>query len=398
MGTLTDETKKFIQDHIGDDTGRLLLSAHCFPGIDVPFAVGQIEARRHIREKLPTWYANPDLIFPSSLAAEQCSSELTARYKRRLTIGDRACDLTGGLGVDAWQMAQSVAEMAYVERQPDYCEAAMHNFHVLGADNIRVTEGDATAIAASLRDNAFDTLFIDPARRAQSGKRLFALSDCEPDITSLKGVLLAHSRRVIVKMSPMADVSMIIAQLPETTEIHILSVRNECKEVIAVLEPDTVPSGKIRITAANLLPNSQSQPFTFRMEEERDCPSTGTQKVEAYLYEPNAALLKSGAFKLIAARYRLAKLHTNSHLYTSATPVPDFPGRQFAVEQVSHFSTKDFKALGRRISQANITVRNFPIAVSALRKLAGITDGGDTYLFATTLTDGERVIVECRKK
>ena len=369
---MTPDFIEFIRGHEDEDPNKLLLSAGKYPGIDVRAAAEQIVARRAIKEKLPEWHAHPEIFYPSRLSTEQCSSELTARYKQRLAAGDSLCDLTGGLGVDSYYFAQSVGHVYYVERDPAYCEAAVRNFKCLRAGNITCAAGDAYGMATSI---SADTFYLDPARRAKDNRRVFALADCEPDVLRLKSILLRKARRLIVKISPMADLTETSRLLPETSEIHVLAVRNECKELLFVLESD--PGHRpVPITAVNFTPQGGQTD---------------------YLYEPNAAILKSGAFKTVARRYGLSKLERHSHLYTSSRLVADFPGRIFAVECVLDFSGKQLKALGKELPKANITVRNFPLSVADLRQKSGIRDGGDTYLFATTLHPRRPVLLVTRK-
>lgn len=395
MMTLSPELKAFIFKHLKDDPEKLLLTASRYPQLDIRFAAAQIQARQQIREKLPSWYANPNLLFPSRLSTEQCSSELTALYKQRLMQGKRFCDLTGGLGIDCFYLSQQAETACYIERFPDYCEAARHNFSVLGARNIEIHPADCRELAPALHA---DTFYADPARRATGNRRVYALTDCEPDILRLKAMLLQQSTRLIVKLSPMADLEETIRLLPETREIHILSVRNECKELLFVLKNGIPLSpGQIRIHAVDLHPVLPPQEFTFCMQEEKEACLQTTSRPETYLYEPHAALLKSGAFKLTANRLGIQKLHRHSHLYTSASWKQDFPGRSFIREEVYAFSGKLLKTIGKQIPQANISTRNFPLTVAELRKRSGIKEGGDQYLFATTLADDQRVLILTRK-
>ena len=394
MAILTPEIKDFIRQHFTDDTDKLLLNARRYSPVDVPFAVDQIRARRQIKEKLPTWFANPDLLFPSRLSAEQCSSEITAHYKQSLVRGPRICDLTGGLGIDSWQLSQQAEELIYIERFAEYCRAAEHNFKTLGATNIQILEADVREIVSTL---TADTFYIDPARRTECNRRVFALSDCEPDVLQFKNILLPKAGRLILKISPMADISETLRQLPETTEVHIIAVRNECKEVIFVLENTVTFSPRIRVVTINYTSDGQQQVFSFPWQKEKTSPFQAAEKIGDYLYEPNAAILKSGAFKLIATEYNISKLHLNSHLYTSGQKIGNFPGRIFKVANVHEFSGKKLKQLGKSIGQANITTRNFPLTVEAFRKSSGITEGGEVYLFATTLGNARKIIIECRK-
>lgn len=387
--------KEFIQEHLTDNTDKLLLNASRYPGIDVPYAVSQITARRQIKDKLPSWYANDNIVFPSRLSAEQCSSETTACYKQRLITGDCVCDLTGGLGIDSCYFARKAKKVIYIERFPEYCAAAQSNFRVLGINNIQILNADARELAETL---TAETFYIDPARRADGNKRVFALADCEPDVIQLKPILLEHAQRLIVKISPMADIDETLRLLPETTEVHVLSVKNECKELLFILENHPhIPQRQVTIHAANYKTDGDCQLFTFTPDEEKAAELHTTTTIQKYLYEPHAALLKSGAFKLTAIRFGMQKLHRHSHLYTSNDTCPDFPGRQFIVHDVFVFSGKLLKQLHKTIPQANITTRNFNLSVADLRKRSGIREGGDVYLMATTLDNGEQVLISCRK-
>lgn len=382
---------RFVDEHRDDNPDRLLLSAKHYPEVDMPLVVDQIMARRKVKDKLPSWWANKEVLFPSRVSAEQCSGELAAAYKQTLVSeGMRMCDLTGGLGVDSYFFSRKVEGLVYLERFASYCDAARHNFKVLGADNIEVVNGDS--LSALEGKGPFDLFYIDPARRGEGDKRVFALRDCEPDLTALLPGLFEHAPRVIAKISPMADIRQTLALLPWTKEVHVVSVRNECKELLFVMDKGQSPSTvNPRIVCVNL--GSGQVAFTFTLAEEERSPSRVSGEVGAYLYEPNTSILKAGAFKVLASRLRLRKLHVSSHLYASDMLVPDFPGRSFRVEEVIPFKDKACKSLSKRLPKANITTRNFPLSVAELRKRTRIADGGDCYLFATTLDGGEKVIV-----
>ena len=387
-----EELSRFIKEHASDDLNRLLLSASRYPGIDIPFVVDQLKSRRQIKDKLPSWYQNDRLVFPAKIAAEQCSSEQTALYKQRLVDPQaHVCDLTGGLGIDSYFFSRKVQQVTYIERFPAYCEAAIHNFKVLEADNVTVLNGDSTELLAEI-----DVFYIDPARRGEGNKRVFALQDCEPDLTKLVPVLFSHAPRVIAKLSPMADIRMTLDLLPGVTDIQVLSVKNECKELLFVLERGS-RNGNPRICCVNFISEEESESFTFSLMEEREAVASIRGEVKRYLYEPNVSILKAGAFKAVATRFGLSKLHVSSHLYTSDEVVPCFPGRSFVVDEVIPFTNKQCKTLSRQIPQANITVRNFPLSVEELRKRTKIADGGTIYLFATTLEKGDKVLIKTHK-
>ncbi|MDH6305012.1 hypothetical protein M2459_001749 [Parabacteroides sp. PF5-5] len=385
--------KEFIREHAGEDVNRLLLAASRYPEIDMAFAVEQIAARKQIQEKLPSWHANDELIFPSRLAAEQCSSELTARYKQRLVSESmHLCDLTGGLGIDTLFFSRKVKQVSYLERFQAYCEAARHNFKSLGATNINVLEGDALEVLPTL--SGIDAFYIDPARRGDGNKRVYALQDCEPDLVKLLPELLRQAPLVIAKISPMADIRQTLELLPGVTEIHVLSVKNECKEILFVIREKAAISDP-HIYCINLVGNRE-ETFDFTLSEEENTLPGFTHTTQKYLYEPNASVLKAGAFKCIT-RLGVTKLHINSHLYTSGQLLEDFPGRRFVIEEILPFNNKCCKTIRTKIPKANISTRNFPLSVDALRKRSGIQEGGDIYLFATTLANQEKVLISSRK-
>ncbi|MDL2255092.1 SAM-dependent methyltransferase [Parabacteroides sp. OttesenSCG-928-K15] len=390
----SESLKIFLRTHADDDPERLLLQGDRYPEIDMPFAVDQLIARRHIREKLPEWYAR-EVWFPSRVSAEQCSSESTARYKQQfIKPGQSVCDLTGGLGVDSYYLSRVADKVHYVERFPVYCEMARCNFGLLGATNIEVTEGDGTELYTSF--SGIDLFYIDPARRGKGNSRVFALADCEPDLTQLLPGLLAHAPQVVAKLSPMADLQQTMALLPGTREVHVLSVKNDCKELLFVAGRD-VSVASPEIHCINYTSAEQYDAFRFSWQEERNSQPAFADEVGRFLYEPNASILKAGAFKVLAVRFGLQKIAVNSHLYTSAEAVTGFPGRSFEVLEVHPFNKQLCKQLCKRLPQANITTRNFPLSVKEIRQRTRIAEGGHVYLFATTLQNGGKVIVECRK-
>lgn len=393
---MTPALMAFIQAHLSDDPDRLLLSASRYPEIDMPFVVAQITARRQIKEKLPTWYQQEQLLFPAKIAAEQCSSEQTALYKQQLvTEEDTLCDLTGGLGIDSYYFSRRVKQVYYIERFPSYCEVARANMATLGARNVVVLEGDSTQWLDQLP--AIDVFYVDPARRGEGNKRMFALSDCEPDLTQLLPRLLAKAPRVIAKLSPMADLRQTLALLPTTQAIHILSVKNECKELLFVIGREPRESA-VPIHCVHLTKQAASDEcFVCSLEAEQQAASHLATTLRRYLYEPNASVLKAGAFKQVACQFPVEKLQVSSHLYTSDHYLDRFPGRRFEVDEVIPFHSKRCKQLAGQSLQANVTTRNFPLTVEALRKKCRIREGGDIYLFATTGPKEEKLLIRTHK-
>jgi len=388
--------QRFISEHLNADIPQLILSASQFPEIkEMAFVAEQIEARQRIKDKLPDWYKNNELVFPSRLSTEQCSSFQTASYKQRLVEPNwKITDLTGGLGIDSFYLSRKVAALTYVEKNEDYCEAARNNFTVLDASNINVVNADTTEIIEQLP--ICDAFYIDPSRRGTSDRRLYALSDCEPNLPEILPLLLKKAPIVIAKLSPMADLISTIKQLPKTKEIHILSVKNECKELVFVISRD-IEDANPEIFCANYLSNGDSTSFIFRFNEEHNTMSQISSGIKHFLYEPDASVMKSGAFKLIAQRFGIEQLETSSHLYTSNELMKDFPGRIFSVDNTYPFNNRICRQLSETIPQASIAVRNFPLSAEDLRKKLKIADGNEIYLFATTLADKSRTLIVCRK-
>ncbi|MDR0348285.1 MAG: SAM-dependent methyltransferase [Tannerella sp.] len=294
---ITESLLRFICEHADDDPERLLLSAKRYEGVDVPFAARQILIRKRIRDKLPSWHANPSIIFPGRTASEQCSSEQTARYKQRLLESEKhLCDLTGGLGIDTYFFSQCVEQISYVELSEMYFETAMYNFSVLQAGNINGYQGDAVNMIKQF-DSA-DVFFIDPARRGEGNTRVFALSDCDPDLCIILPELLKRAPKVIAKLSPMLDIRHTLKLLPQTAAVHVVSVRNECKELLFVLTPEV--HAEPRIHCVNYMTGGTEQSFSFQLSEEHTCRQIIADSIDLYLYEPDASVLKAGAYKQTA--------------------------------------------------------------------------------------------------
>ena len=387
----TQEIKGFISQHLDDDTDRLLLSAHRYSGLNMPFVVDQILARQQIKQKLPEWFANDDIIMGGKIPAEQCSSEQTALYKRTLVIGKSLCDMTGGMGVDMFYMSRGLEKAIYTERQHDLCENARHNFLALNAENIEVREGDGRTLPIP----DVDTMYLDPARRANDGSRVYDLEDCEPNVVTWQKELLSHCKRLIVKLSPMVDISRVLSMMPTIKQIHVLAVKGECKEIIAVCEGSQDVSD-VEVFCEDIKANNSIKYHYYLSEEDQAC-SVFAKDIGKYLYEPDVTLLKAGVFKSLCKNYEVLKLDVNSHLYTSDILIKDFPGRMFEIEETSPFSSKAIKQLSKSVPKANITARNFAMTADELRKRSGIKDGGEIYLFATMLKDIGNVLIRCHK-
>ena len=471
-----EKTKDFIKKHLNDDVNKLALSK--FPEeIDKQFVIRQIQARQVLSKKLPSWAENDELIFPKKLSLEQCSSELTAKYKALLLstnphespqkISADLCDLvdekeirvntcrsvekkgilvdlTGGMGVDTSFLSDNFDKTYYVEMQEELCDIARHNFKILNK-NIEVVNDNAEHFLTTCGE--VDCIYLDPARRDEYGRKMVSLHDCSPDVVELQDILLKKAKKVLVKVSPMLDIEMIKKELTDIAEIHVVAVKNECKEILVILGQQTTDNGQqeletqrrkdaktqsgensatlslcdsatsLTISATDL---REKWNFSFTEDEEQNAEWTLADKVGRYLYEPGTAFMKAGCFKLLSQKYNLDKLHRNSHLYTSDVLVPDFPGRIFEVINVVPFDKKAKKNLfemqrrkdtktqsGKNsatlrlcdsaTSKASIAVRNFPLSAEELKKNLGLQDGGDFYIFGTTMKGEKKVVVLAKK-
>ena len=383
--------RQFIREHLHNpDLHRLLLSAGKWPELPIPYIVQQIEALRKLRDKAPDWF-DPALHLPPSLSIEQASSEATARFKAGLFSGARIADLTGGLGIDAFYFAQRFERLWYVERQPELAELARHNFALKGQSNITCITATAAEFL-SVEQTPFDLLYLDPARRDDQHQKVFRLSDCSPDAAALRPLLLDRAPRVLIKTAPLLDLKAGIEALQQVARIWVVALRDEVKEVLFLLERTVPAPADIPVTAVNLESGQPDFTFSFREETEAEA-SPGP--IRAWLYEPNAAILKAGAFRCFAARFGLTKLHPNSQLYSADEKIAGVPGRCFRVLGVCKYEKKAVQALLPE-PRGNITTRNFPDGAEAVRKKLGLADGGDRYLFATKTMQGNQIIV-CEK-
>ena len=390
---LSLETLRFIEENARADVRSLALQAKKYPQVDMAMAVVQIAGRQIAEAKVPSWYRTEGLLYPKHLSMEQCSSEATAIYKAGLVEGDTFADLTGGFGIDCSFLSRKFKQADYVERQSELCELAEHNFPLLGL-KIGVHNEDGVEYLKQM--HPVDVLFLDPARRDGHGGKTVAISDCEPDVSALEDLLVEKAKKVMVKLSPMLDLSLALKALKYVREVHIVSVNNECKELLLILEKST-DSLEIVIHCEQITSTGEHQHYAFTQEQERtsDCPLAA--EVGAYLYEPNASILQAGAYRSLTQAYPVKKLHASSHLYTSPYYIEGFPGRRFQVEAVSGFGKKELKTLLQGLEKANLTIRNFPSSVAELRKRLKLKEGGECYLFATTLSDESKVIIKCRK-
>ena len=387
MIEVNQSTLDYIRQHADEDVRQLALRGHKCPDVDLQYALEQIAGRQKARTKLPSWAAIDGIVYPPHLSMEQCSSEVTARYKASIAgKGALFVDLTAGFGVDMALISQGFQKAVHVERQPQLCAISSENFRLLGLNHIEVVCGDGVAYLHTMRHA--DLLFIDPARRDVHGGRTYDISDCTPNVLEILDEMLEKADRVMIKLSPMLDWRKAVADLGKVNEVHIISVDNECKELLLILSKTKKP---LRVFCVN---NDEC----FEVVEGISSQPRPLPQDMRYLYEPNASVMKAGCFDLIEQRFGVVQLERNSHLFVSDKEILGFPGRQFLIEKRTSMNKRELKAALADVDQANITVRNFPMSVAELRKRLKLKEGGDVYIFATTISDEGHQLLVCRKK
>ena len=350
------------------------------------FLARQTEGRKIIANKLPSWAENMSILFPVKISLEQCSSEATAIYKAGLVSGESLVDLTGGFGVDCSFLSKNFSSVDYVEQNEELCQIAEHNFAALGL-NIRVNNAESVSFLVDMP--SVDCIYIDPARRDVKGKKTADLSLCSPNLLEIRDILLEKCNTLLIKLSPMFDISSALEVFPECKQVHVVSVKNECKELLLLVEGGFC--GETEIVCVDLDELGITSIASNLRKEKGEI--IGYFAPKAYLYEPNASIMKAGLFKTVANKYNVQKLHPSTHLYTSEELVPDFPGRSFEIKRVTKVQRKEIQD----IEKANLSIRNFPGNVADLRKKLKLKDGGDTYIFATTLNDNSKVLIITKK-
>lgn len=443
---MNDATLDYIRRHASDDVRQLALRP-VPDGVVLRQALTQIEGRQLAARKLPAWAATDGLLFPPRLSLEQCSSEATAQYKqalvRRLLASlppasspslppasspslpsvsssvpspslppaavavasatvPPVCfvDLTAGFGVDFAALAPLFARATYVERQEVLCDIARHNLPLLGLPDAEVRCSSAEEVLQELADNPVTLLFLDPARRDAAGRKVALIEDCTPDVCALQDQLRAAAHYVLIKLSPMLDLTAALRSLQGVVEAHVVSVDGECKELLLVMSSES-PETSEASAAEPLIHCSYSPtvpPLTFRMSEERSSNAVMAAGLQQYLYEPDAAILKAGAFKVLCQRYPVSKLAPDTHLYTSNEFVVDFPGRRWKVMDSCSFAKSELRRLLSDVPAADLTLRGFPGSVAQLRKQLHLREGGSAHFIATTLADGSRHLIQVERE
>lgn len=453
MTIMNDETREFVAMHRNEDVRELALKAKRVEGLDLPLALDQIAGWQIARKKLPQWASCEGIVYPPHISMEQCSSQFTAQYKSEIAqtllapaatvrarvsdsgesdnqttksepqlsdsaesvmqtaksafqlsdspesdtlVAKRAMvDLTGGFGVDFSYLARGFSQATYVERQRHLCDLAEHNMAALGLDQARIVCGDGVEYLRQM--GPVDFIYLDPARRDEHGSRTYAIEDCTPNVFELRDLLLAKSQCTLVKLSPMLDWRKVVADFDGAVrEVHIVATGNECKELLLVLgqqvhEEPSAP--RVFCVNDNQRIDYDSASYTQGLR----IGGKPLPEAKNYLYEPNASIMKAGCFDLVEERFGVTQVGPSSHLFVSATPVADFPGRGFAIEAIGGMNKKDIKRLLNGTKQANIAVRNFPLTAPQLRKKLKLADGGPVYLFGTTMQGCDHVLLRTSK-
>ena len=391
---MNQATIDFIREHAEADVRQLALQGTKNPEVNLTFALEQIAGRQKAKTKLPTWAATDGIIYPPHLSMEQCSSEQTARYKANIAgKGALMVDLTAGYGVDMAFVSSNYRRAIHVEQQASLCAISSENFKLLGLNHIEVVCADGVDYLHQL-DHA-DLIFLDPARRDDHGARTYGIADCTPNVLELRDELLQKADRVMLKLSPMLDWRKAVEDLGNVNEVHIVSVDNECKELLLILSKEEKPLKLFCVNNDQVFEGDQGDWLNERSIAEIRVPVPMSS--QAYLFEPNASIMKAGCFALLEQRFKVAQLDKNSHLFVSDSDISDFPGRRFLIEKTTSMNKRELKAALAGIDKANITVRNFPMSVAELRKRLKLKEGGDLYLFATTIAGHQHQLFLCRK-
>ena len=388
---MNDKTRDFIEQNLDADIRQLALKGCRDKDVDIDVAIRQIAGRQTARRKLPSWAALDGILYPPHLNMEQCSSEQAARYKAgvctRLSSPTSLVDLTGGFGVDFAFMSQAFDEATYVERNSELFAISSANMKIL-APKAKCLNEDGLEVLHRL--DHVSMIFMEPARRDNHGARTYGISDCTPNVLEIKDELLQKADVVMLKLSPMLDWHKAISDLGEQyiKEVHIVSVQNECKELLIVMQQQSAEPPTVYCV-------NDDSVFSYHPSSISSNHISHHSSL-IYLYEPNASIMKAGCFAEIEQAFEVSQLAPNSHLFASDQAIADFPGRKFRVTAVTSMNKQELKQALKDIRQANIAVRNFPMSVADLRKRLKLSEGGNDYIFATTLTEGKKVLIICQ--
>ena len=386
---IREDVQEYLATHANTSLDKFIFKGSPFPEIKIQELAQQLDGHRRSKHKLPLWHTTRGILFPPKLNLEQTSSTFTATYKAKLATGSTLLDMTGGFGIDSYYFAQELKEVHHLEMNAELSAFAKANFETLNVCNIKSHIGDSISYLEAY-DDSFDTIYIDPARRDDAKGKVFRLSDCTPNVVTHLDLLLDKGKRILIKTSPLLDISSGLLELSQVSEIHIIAINNEVKELLWNIVPKHI--GTITIVTINK--RGKTIEKTVCSLSELTEAQASYNEPQQYLYEPNSALMKSGAFNWVSQQYNIAKLHPHSHLYTNNEPL-EFPGRRFKIQAVYPYDSKIKKRL--KINKANMTTRNFKLSVAQLRKKLGIKEGGDQYLFFTIDFNDKQIVIVCEK-
>ncbi|WP_428740287.1 class I SAM-dependent methyltransferase [Tenacibaculum sp.] len=386
---LHTDIQNYIENHLKVNVEQLIFKGSPFEEVSVQELANQIVAKNKSEKKLPTWFQTKNIYYPPKLSIEQTSSEITANYKSILIKGDSIIDITGGFGVDCLAFSKHFEKVTHCEINKELSVIVSYNYKQLNIGNVDTVAEDGLEYLKRT-SKTFDCIYVDPSRRNDAKGKVFLLSDCLPNVPENLDFLFTKSDTILIKNSPIFDITAAINELNFVKEIYVIAVKNEVKELLFLLKKEY--KGEIEVKTVNLLKNN-NQEFYFLLNSNSEVKYLLPQN---YIYEPNAAILKSGGFNEVANQLNVAKLHQHSHLYTSETLVKDFPGRVFKINAIYHYNKKSLKK-HITVTKANITTRNFPKTVAQIRKETKLKDGGDTYLFFTTNINSELIVIDCEK-
>ena len=384
-----NEVQFFIENNLSKSVSKLALQKNPFPELDWKEILNQIDAKGKAKEKLPTWFSSTKIIYPSKISVEQTSSEKTAIYKSKLISGEKIMDLTGGFGVDAFYFSKQFSKVIHCEHNSELSEIVKHNFYQLKAENIQCITGESDEILKSYNEQ-FDWIYIDPSRRNDVKGKVFIMRDCEPNVPDLLDLYFNYSSRILIKTAPLLDLTAGLKELKNISIIHIVAVDNEVKELLWEIHQGF--DGNPSIKTVNI---SKSYEEKFEFNKGESSIKVNYCEPKKYLYEPNAAIMKSGGFNEVAFQFNLNKLHPHSHLYTSDEKL-DFCGRVFEITTIIPYQKKEMK-LHLENKKANITSRNFPETVETIRKKWRIKEGGELFCFFTTDLNNNKIVLLCKK-
>ena len=382
--------QEFINKNINSDISKLALKGIPFSDNLKQDIITQIESKKKCEKKLPTWFNSQNIFFPPKLNIEQTSSEVTAKYKADIITGNSIIDITGGFGVDCYYFSKKVKSVIHCDLNINLSQIVKYNASILKTNNIEFYANDGIQILKTINKKV-DWIYIDPSRRNDIKGKVFLLKDCLPNVPKYLDTLFDFSKNIMIKTSPILDISSGINELKNVKHIHCIAVNNEVKELLWVLEKGY--NAPIEIKTVNIT-NTEEQHFNFYLNQESEVLPSYSKPLN-YLYEPNAAILKSGAFNSVAIQQNIYKLHKHSHLYTSNNLL-EFPGRRFKILKTTDYNKKNYKK-EINLDVANVTTRNFPETVAQIRKKFKIKDGGKNYLFFTTISKNSKIIISCAK-